>query len=92
MKQILTAFLLIAAWATVIGQIISAAFGACIVMKGYTKAEIRKETFCFDFGLSKKIISCGLAFFIAQMAMGLISLVYNSQLGKYGGDSAYCRQ
>lgn len=77
-----------AAWATVIGQILSALFGAYLVLKGYTKVEIKRETFRFDVGLSKKIISCGFAFWIAQMAMGLISLVYNSQLGKYGGDTA----
>lgn len=77
-----------AAWATVIEQILSALFGAFLVLKGYTKVGIKKETFSFDWGLSKKIISCGFAFWIAQMAMGLISLVYNSQLGKYGGDTA----
>lgn len=77
-----------AAWATVTGQILSALFGACLVLKGHTKVQISKETFSFDFELSKKIISCGFAFWIAQMAMGLISLVYNSQLGKYGGDTA----
>lgn len=77
-----------AAWATVIGQIFSALLGAYLVLKGYTKAEIEKETFSFHVGLSKHIISCGFAFWIAQMAMGLTSLVYNSQLGKYGGDTA----
>ena len=77
-----------AAWATVIGQILSTLFGAFLVWNGCTKAEIKRDTFVFDSGLSKKIISCGFAFWIAQMAMGLISLVYNSQLGKYGGDTA----
>lgn len=77
-----------AAWATVTGQILSALFGAYLILKGYTKVEMKKETFFFDWGFSKKIISCGFAFFIAQIAMGLISLVYNSQLGKYGGDTA----
>ncbi len=77
-----------AAWATVIGQILSALFGAFLVLKGHTKVEIHRYTFRFDSNLSKKIISCGFAFWIAQMAMGLISLVYNSQLGKYGGDTA----
>lgn len=77
-----------AAWATVIGQVLSAIFGAYLVLKKYTKVEIVKETFRFDFKLSTNIISCGFAFWIAQMAMGLISLVYNSQLGKYGGDTA----
>lgn len=77
-----------AAWATVIGQVLSALLGAYLILKGYTKVEIQRETFSFDFDLSKKIVSCGFAFWIAQMAMGLISLVYNSQLGKYGGDMA----
>ena len=79
-----------AAWATVIGQCLSALFGAYLVLKGYTKVEVKKETFRLDFGLSQKIISCGFAFWISQMAMGLISLVYNSQLGKYG--RRYCHQ
>lgn len=77
-----------AAWATVTGQVLSALFGTYLVLKGYTKAELKRETFSFDVKLSGKIISCGFAFWIAQMAMGLISLVYNSQLGKYGGDTA----
>ena len=71
-----------------IEQILSALFGTYLFLKGYTKVEIERGTFSFDFRLSEKIISCGFAFWIAQMAMGLISLVYNSQLGKYGGDIA----
>lgn len=77
-----------AAWATVIGQMLSALFGGYLVLRGHTKVEIKRETFSFDFGLSRRIVSCGFAFWIAQMAMGLISLVYNGQLGKYGGDTA----
>lgn len=77
-----------AAWATVIGQVLSASFGFYLIAKSYTKVHLKKETFSMDFQLSKRILSCGFAFWIAQMAMGLISLVYNSQLGKYGGDTA----
>lgn len=77
-----------AAWATVAGQFLSALFGAYLVFSGRTKVEIKRETFSFQPRLSGNIISCGVAFWIAQMAMGLISLVYNSQLGKYGGDTA----
>ena len=77
-----------AAWATVIGQIFSAAFGLYLVLSGKPLVEIRRDTFHFDRRLSGKIVSCGFAFWIAQMANGLISLVYNSQLGKYGGDNA----
>lgn len=77
-----------AAWATVIGQVLSALFGLYLVLRGCTGVEMKRETFSFDPSLSKKIISCGFAFWIAQMAMGFISLVYNSQLGRYGGDTA----
>lgn len=77
-----------AAWATVIGQLLSALFGLFLISRGYTKVEMGKGIFALDWPLSRKIISCGFAFWIAQMAMGFISLVYNGQLGKYGGDTA----
>lgn len=77
-----------AAWATVIGQILSALFGGFLILRGCMQIERTRDTFVFDWKLSKKIISCGFAFWITQIAMGLISLVYNSQLGRYGGDTA----
>lgn len=77
-----------AAWATVSGQIVSSVFGAYQVFRGGSIVRIRRETFHFQSGLSKKIVSCGFAFWVTQMAMGFITLVYNSQLGKYGGDAA----
>ena len=77
-----------AAWATVIGQALSAAFGAFLLLRGFTKVEIEKDTFRFDARLAGNVVSCGFAFWIAQMAMGLISLVYNSRLGEFGGDTA----
>ncbi len=77
-----------AALATVIGQLLSAILGAVIVFTGHTKVEIKKDTFKADVPMMKEIVTCGFAFWIAQMMMGLISLVYNGQLGKYGGDIA----
>ena len=77
-----------AAWATVIGQIFSALFGAYLVFGKKTQVEITKGIFRLEKKLCLQIISCGLSFWVAQMAMGFISLVYNSQLGKYGGDIA----
>lgn len=77
-----------AASATVIGQIFSALFGAYLVFGRKTQVHISKKIFHLEKGLCIQIISCGFAFWIAQMAMGFISLVYNSQLGKYGGDIA----
>lgn len=40
-----------AAWATVTGQILSALFGAYLILKGYTKVEMKKETFLSAFML-----------------------------------------
>lgn len=77
-----------AAVATVAGQIISAIFGACLVFGNKTQVRISRKIFRLERKLCFQIVSCGFAFFVAQMAMGFISLVYNSQLGKYGGDIA----
>lgn len=76
-----------AAWATVIGQICSTLFGLYLI--GHKKiVYVHKENFRIQKHMSGRILSCGFAFWIAQMAMGFISLVYNSQLGVYGGDTA----
>ncbi|MCD7918306.1 MAG: MATE family efflux transporter [Clostridiales bacterium] len=77
-----------AAWATVIGQAVSAAFGAWQVFGGKTLVTVSGKIFHLDGQLSGKIISCGFAFWVTQMAMAFISLVYNVQLGNYGGDTA----
>ena len=77
-----------AAAATVIGQIFSTLFGAYLVFGNRTLVCVSKQIFRLDKKLCIQIISCGFAFWVAQMAMGFISLVYNSQLGKYNGDAA----
>lgn len=77
-----------AAAATVIGQVLSAVFGAYLVFGNRTQVCISNKIFRLEKRLCLQIISCGFAFWVAQMAMGFISLVYNSQLGKYGGDIA----
>lgn len=77
-----------AAVATVMGQIVSTLFGGAIIFTGHSLVKIKKNIFLLNKKLSIEIIKCGFAFWIAQMAMGFISLFYNSQLGKYGGDIA----
>ncbi len=72
--------------------------GMCVTGIGAVTNVILDAVFIiiFDWGVTGaasatvigQIISCGFAFWAAQMAMGFISLVYNSQLGKYGGDIA----
>lgn len=77
-----------AAWATVIGQVISSIYGAYLLFGGKTLVGISKYIFRLNLKISAKLVSCGFAFWIAQMAMGFIALVYNVQLGKHGGDTA----
>ena len=77
-----------AALATVLGQILSMIYGAYLVFSGKTLVSVSKSIFKINKDISNKILNCGFAFWIAQMAMGFIALVYNSQLGKYGGDAA----
>ena len=77
-----------AALATVIGQCLSATFGAFLVLSGRTLVKVSPAIFRLQKKMSGNILSCGFAFWVAQMAMGFISLVYNSQLGRYGGDIA----
>ena len=77
-----------AAAATVTGQIFSALFGAFLVLGGHSQVRVSRDIFRPRKRLSANILSCGFAFWVAQMAMGFISLVYNSQLGRYGGDIA----
>ena len=77
-----------AALATVIGQCLSAAFGTFLVLGGHTLVKVSPDIFRLQKRLSGNILSCGFAFWVAQMAMGFISLVYNSQRGRYGGDIA----
>lgn len=74
--------------ATVTGQIISAIFGLTLIFTHKSQVRISKDIFKLNKKMCSQIISCGFAFFVAQMAMAFISLVYNSQLGKYGGDIA----
>ena len=77
-----------AAAATVIGQVFSALFGAYLVFGNRTLVRISASIFHLEKKMCMQIVSCGFAFWVAQMAMGLISLAYNSQLGKYGSDIA----
>ncbi len=77
-----------AAVATVMGQVLSALFGAWMVFGNRTQVRVERGIFRLERRLCLQIVSCGFAFFVAQMAMGFISLVYNSQLGRYGGDMA----
>lgn len=77
-----------AALATVLGQVVSALIGFYIVFGGHTVIKIKKDYFKIQLSIIQKISKLGASLFIAQIAFGFISLIYNVYLGKYGGDLA----
>ena len=77
-----------AALATVLGQVVSALIGFYIVFGGHTVIKIKKDYFKIQLSIIQKISKLGVSLFIAQIAFGFISLIYNVYLGKYGGDLA----
>ena len=77
-----------AALATVLGQVVSALIGFYIVFGGHTVIKIKKDYFKIQLSIIQKISKLGVSLFIAQIAFGFISLIYNVYLVKYGGDLA----
>lgn len=77
-----------AALATLCGQIAATALGAAIVFSGKTVVRTGGGAFVMDRRMNRKILECGSAFFITQISMAFLSLVYNNRLGELGGDVA----
>lgn len=77
-----------AAWATIIGQIVS-----CIIALVYltrTKTfKISLDSFKMNFTLFGNVTKLGISTFITQMSIVIISLVCNIMLAKYGAMSKY---
>lgn len=77
-----------AAWATIIGQIVS-----CIIALLYltrTKTfKISLDSFKINFSLFGNVTKLGISTFITQMSIVIISLVCNIMLAKYGSMSKY---
>ncbi|MDE5867904.1 MAG: polysaccharide biosynthesis C-terminal domain-containing protein, partial [Anaeroplasmataceae bacterium] len=77
-----------AAWATVIGQIVS--FIISILYLFRTKSfKLTLKSFIPDFKVFKNVFKLGLSSFITQMTIVIISLVCNIMLAKYGSMTHY---
>jgi Na+-driven multidrug efflux pump len=77
-----------AAWATVIGQIVS--FLVCAVYFIKPKSFIlTKKSFLIDFKVLKNLVLLGASTFITQVSIAILSLVSNMMLAKYGSLSVY---
>lgn len=77
-----------AAWATVIGQVVS--FIISIIYLFRTKTfKLKLKSFLPDFKLLLTTVKLGLSSFITQLTIVIISLVCNIMLAKYGSMSSY---
>ncbi|MCH5165344.1 MAG: cytidylate kinase family protein [Clostridiales bacterium] len=78
-----------AAWATVIGQIVSFAVCLFYLIKKSKTFKLKLKSFIPDMKQFGNAAKLGLSSFITQMTIVIISLVCNIMLKKYGGLSQY---
>ncbi len=77
-----------AAWATIIGQIVS--FIISVIYFLHTKTfKLQFNSFIMDFRVFFKVIKLGVSTFVTQVSIVIISLVCNIMLVKYGTMSEY---
>ncbi len=77
-----------AAWATIIGQVLSLIIS--IIYFTRTKTfKLKLNSFKLNLSLLKNVIKLGVSTFITQMSIVIISLVCNIMLAKYGALSKY---
>ena len=77
-----------AAWATILGQIVS--FLVCLVYFFKPKTfRLTKRSFLPDKNVLRSLLSLGAATFVTQISIVVLSLVSNMTLAKYGAMSIY---
>ena len=77
-----------AAWATIIGQIVSFIVSFAYFFKSKT-FKLSLNSFKVDFSIFGNVVKLGVSTFITQMSIVIISLVCNIMLAKYGAMSKY---
>jgi Na+-driven multidrug efflux pump len=77
-----------AAWATVIGQLVSFAVSVSYYFKTKT-FQLHWKSLIPDFKVFSNALKLGISSFITQMTIVIISLVCNIMLAKYGAQSKY---
>jgi len=78
-----------AAWATIIGQVLSLIISIIYFVKCTKTFKLTKDSFKIDMGIFSNVIKLGISTFITQMSIVIISLVCNIMLAKYGAQSKY---
>ena len=77
-----------AAWATVIGQVVSSVI-VVVYAFNYKTVSLKKEHFIIKAFTAKRITSIGMASFFNQIAIGIVQVVLNNSLEYYGEMSKY---
>ena len=77
-----------AAWATVIGQVVSFMIGAAYFFKSKT-FKLKFSSFIPDVKTFRQPLMLGISSFITQISIAVITLVGNTVVKKYGGLSKY---
>ena len=78
-----------AAWATIIGQVLSLIVSIVYFIKHTKTFKLSKNSFKMNMGIFSNVIKLGVSTFITQMSIVIISLVCNIMLAKYGAQSKY---
>lgn len=78
-----------AAWATIIGQVLSLTVSIVYFIKHTKTFKLSKNSFKMNMGIFSNVIKLGVSTFITQMSIVIISLVCNIMLAKYGAQSKY---
>jgi Na+-driven multidrug efflux pump len=78
-----------AAWATVIGQVVSFAVSLFYFIAKKKSFKLYLKSFIPNFKVFSRALNLGASSFITQMTIVIISLVCNIMLAKYGAQSQY---
>ncbi|MCH5164764.1 MAG: MATE family efflux transporter [Clostridiales bacterium] len=78
-----------AAWATVIGQVVSFVISICYLLFRTKTFRLKLKSFIPKFKVFGEAVKLGLSSFITQMTIVVISLVCNIMLAKYGSMSRF---
>ena len=77
------------AWATTLGQVLSAVLSVSYIVRGLKTVNLPKSTFKPKAANIKKICSLGISGFTNQIAISLVTIVLNNTLRYYGELSHY---
>lgn len=77
-----------AAWATIIGQGVSAVWIMSYFLGGYSLLKLKWADLVPDFRVSGQVLAVGLPPFLMQVLASLLQSMFNHQLRIHGGDTA----